>query len=204
MARQLVIDSLQITLPELNSQVSHIDEFGEVDFEVDFKVAESSNIELQSVEPQQRVGEDIVDLLGKVEDYSFAIYFTHPGRVAPLSLQNFKVHEKLGVVEVDLSRAYFPIINAKKSGKSYSAVLRDFIENDSVSKKWLFHPRYARRKQEAEFELEKKMSAAILVKNIQYEYSCGRCSRTWVGTEGESKCLNCNSPLHSHRKKKTQ
>lgn len=202
MARQMVNQSLNIMLPEFTSQVSHVDEnTGEI-LTVEFSVAEQKTVTLLDVLPEKRVGDVLVDLIGKIGEYVLAIYFTHPGRAAPLD-SRIPAYEKCGVIEVSLSNVYTHIVAAKSKNDSYSSALKRFLETDIRSKKWLHHPRFTRKRQEAEIELHNKLSVARSQRPAEINFSCGKCGHAWVAPASKSKCVNCNSHLYSFRNEKT-
>ncbi len=189
-------------LPGFKSQVCHIDEITGETLAIDFTVAAPTEVTLLNVEPEKRVGEVVVDLIGRVGDYTLAIYFTHPGRTSPLSNQ-ITLGDRCGLIKLSLDNFYAHIAGAKKQEESYSAALRRFLEKDVLSKMWLHHPRYLRKKQQAEMELGKRVSAVRSERLAETSFSCGECGHTWVGPASKSKCSRCNSHLYSFRNEKT-
>lgn len=202
MARQMVHQTLKIMLPGFRSQVCHVDEITGETLAIDFTVAEPTEITLLNVEPEKRVGEVVVDLIGRVGDYTLAIYFTHPGRSSPLNSQ-FTLGQKCGLIKVSLDNVYAHIAGAKMQKESYGAALRKFLEKDVSSKMWLHHPRYLRKKQQAEIELRKRVNVVRSERLAETGFSCGKCGHTWVGPARKSKCPRCNSHLYSFRNEKT-
>ncbi|CAN0570365.1 unnamed protein product, partial [Laminaria digitata] len=158
MARQMVRQTLNIMLPGFRSQVCHVDEITGETSAIDFTVADPTEVTLLNVETEKRVGKVVVDLIGRVGDYTLAIYFTHPGRASPLSDQ-VALGEACGLIKVSLDNVYAHIAGAKLQKGSYGDALRKFLEKDVLSKMWLHHPRYLRRKQQAEIDLSNRVSA---------------------------------------------
>tara|TARA_E500000305_G_scaffold32296_1_gene24393 strand:- start:3110 stop:3682 length:573 start_codon:yes stop_codon:yes gene_type:complete len=189
-------------LPGFRSQVCHVDEITGETSAIDFTVADPTEVTLLNVETEKRVGKVVVDLIGRVGDYTLAIYFTHPGRASPLSDQ-VALGEACGLIKVSLDNVYAHIAGAKLQKGSYGDALRKFLEKDVLSKMWLHHPRYLRRKQQAEIDLSNRVSAVKSERLAETFFSCGKCGHTWAGPASKSKCPKCNSHLYSFRNSKT-
>jgi len=202
MARQLVHQTLSIMLPGFRSQVCHIDEITGETSAIDFTVTELTEVTLLNVETESRVGDVVVDLIGRVGDYSLAICFTHPGRDFPLRDQ-ITLGGKCGLIKVSLDSFYKNLASVKLQKESYGAALRRFLEKDVLSKMWLHHPRDLRKKQQAEIELSNRLSAVRSERLAETSFSCGVCGHTWVGPASKSKCPKCNSHLYSYRNENT-
>ena len=99
-----------------------------------------------------------VDVYGLVGDFHFIIYFTHPGRDVPQVFHN-PPDTKCGIIGVSLDRLHsLFFVDGEKSIKSYLTILNDFLVNDVLSKKWIFHPRYKRLKESAKSKLAEEIS----------------------------------------------
>lgn len=202
MARQLTKKSLRFMSPEFNSHISEIDvDTGEI-FREPFAVTSRRWITLGGIESEKKVGDVTVDLIGKVGDYSLAIYFAHPGRVAP-PIINGLADDICGVLEISIAQIYKPMIIARRNEGSYESALRGFLEEDLSSKRWLYHPRYAEVKKMAEARLHEKIELARSKRVTKVPYRCGQCKQTWIGTMSNSKCPICDSSLFSFRGSET-
>jgi len=87
------------------------------------------------------------DLLYEVDGSRLVFFVFYKGRPVPNELKNLQ-DELTGVIGIDIDE--FKELCDTEAEKSYQNLLRDFIEQDIMSKVWLYHPR--------EIELRKQYS----------------------------------------------
>lgn len=101
MARQVVREQLEIIVPAYEDTISeYIEEYDEY-ISVPFTITEQQKVSLTNVSVEKIFMEIPVDIVGKVGDFSFVIYFYHPGREIPEILYN-PVGKKCGIVSISL------------------------------------------------------------------------------------------------------
>ena len=84
MARQVIEIGIIIALPKFTCTADR--QAKGAHFKEEFLVAKQSTIELNDVHKEVPFSNCVVDIVGKVEGFSFAIYFTHPNRRLPTEL----------------------------------------------------------------------------------------------------------------------
>jgi Zn finger protein HypA/HybF involved in hydrogenase expression len=224
MARQIIGGETEIALPEYKDSVSeYLPQFGRMINEV-FTISEQQKIILSNVQIEHDYLGIPVDVLGRVGEFSFIIYFTHPGRDVPLKF--FNPHNaKCGIISVSLAELPILFRSAHISKGSYHTILHDFLLNNTSSKEWVFHPRYRRCEQDAKSKLEKQkaqlMQSRRLSNTVESDsftptsentiiddpvvattkklavYECVMCHTTWQGWEPSgSICPKCNTHLY--------
>ena len=109
-----------------------------------------------------------VDIIGHIGEFSFIIYFTHPGRHVPAEFYH-PPDAHCGILALSLEPLPALFQTAKKQQKSYLKILHHFLCNNLPSKNWVFHPRYAQRKQQAMDKLQQQVEAIIERKIKQRE-----------------------------------
>ena len=129
MALQVIGGQIDILLPEYPDEGK-------------LKITGAKKLTLSDVKVEQKFSGVMVDVMGRVRDYAFILYFTHPGRAFPDALSEPK-DRRCGIVSISLDGLpnLFGIVGVKQS---YKDRLSDFIVNDIASKKWRYHPRHAR------------------------------------------------------------
>lgn len=173
MARQLIDSKITLGLPECRGVVEKLDDELGYPIQESFIVTQEQDLTIEKVEVEKNFSNISVDLVGHINDFQFVIYFVHPGRGVPPELSYPKVN-KCGVISVDLSSLPKLFSTARKSGKTYKDVLKDFLSTDRDSKKWIFHPNYKRSKVSAfeklykSIEKEKQLKA---IRNKQFKFS---------------------------------
>jgi hypothetical protein len=158
MARQLIGDRLSIKLPEYRD---HIDKYladSDQWISIAFTVTEQQTLALSAVEVEKTFAGVPVDVHGKVNGFSFVIYFTHPGREVPPELCSPNT-SKCGIIAISLSGLSRLFGSWRESTHSYYALLSEYLENDIASKRWIYHPRYKGCREKARQELQQKALA---------------------------------------------
>ncbi|MCF4175164.1 competence protein CoiA family protein [Vibrio sp. McD22-P3] len=139
MARQVIETGIKIALPEFKCTVDRLAKGAH--FKEEFLIAKQSTIELNDVHKEVPFSNCIVDIVGKVEGFSFAIYFTHPSRPLPTELDASN-NQQSGVLEIKLDDTHY-LFKEDRTGTRQLDRLEQFLQNDLSSKSWVFHPRKA-------------------------------------------------------------
>lgn len=229
MARQIIGREIEIALPEYKDSVTeYLPQFGREINEV-FTISEQQKIILTNVQIEANYLGVPVDLLGHIGDFSFIIYFTHPGRDVPQEF--FNPHNaKCGIISISLADLSILFRNSRISKGSYRTTLHDFLVNNISSKEWVFHPRYRRYVENAKRKLEKQKAKLkqsdrssktvestsfmstpenVVIENSVVatpkrlaEYECIMCHTIWQGWEPSgSICPKCNTHLYRRLKR---
>lgn len=215
MARQLIDGELPLALPELTDHVSrYVEELGAIQ-EMGYSVPTASSIVLKQCRVEVMFRAVLVDIKGKVEDFDFVVYFLHPGRTIPPEFEKLN-GEKVGVIAINLERLIAEFAKASSRQESYAKVLTDFLRNDLPSKRWIYHPRHAALRKQAEEKLEQAVAQAIKSHKDNQERSqvnsrridaapvskrpvaceCLYCGTRWDGqVPGLNRCPKCNDYL---------
>lgn len=226
MARQLIGDSLSINLPEYNDQIDeYLSDYGQW-VSVPFNVTKQQRLTLTEVEVEKSFTSIPVDVYGKVNGFSFVIYFTHPGREAPQELYSPST-SKCGVISVSLLGLSRLFRGERGASNSYLGLLSEYLANDIESKKWIYHPRYRSCEEEARKVLQQKklllkqthsvrqkMKKHSSVSAVAYDnsisvtpierppkrlanFECAMCHSTWQGLDPSgSVCPKCDTHLY--------
>ena len=168
MARQILGENLELLLPEYKDTVSlgltpfhgHID--------ARFSITGQRRITLSNIEIEQSFLGKPVDIIGHIGEFSFIIYFTHPGRQVPAEFYH-PPDSHCGILAISLEKLPWLFLNAKKQGKSYLKILHYFLTNNLPSKHWVFHPRHAQRKEQALIKLRQQAEQIIEKRKRQRE-----------------------------------
>jgi hypothetical protein len=229
MARQTIGEQIEIALPAYKGEVSeYVANYGQR-FNEQFIVAKQQKITITNMEVERSFLGIPVDVYGLVGDFNFIIYFTHRGRNIPQALRN-PPDAKCGIIGVSLDRLHsLFFMNAQRSTKSYLAILNNFLVNDILSKKWIFHPRFNRLEELARLKLAEKVKALKPRSNFGRKestyspkkqvdfgrfsielppqkpkrlavYECVMCTVQWQDMDpGGSVCPTCKSHLYRRR-----
>ncbi|MGF1761135.1 competence protein CoiA [Photobacterium sagamiensis] len=138
MARQVIENGITLDLPIFESQLEQHAK-GRL-FRETVVITPQQSITLEKVEKEQKFADTIVDIVGEVKGFSFIIYFTHPNRVLPDSLCNL-ADDKCGVLEIQLDHTHKLFQGKKTPASSHADKLRNFLQHDLSSKRWVYHPR---------------------------------------------------------------
>lgn len=193
MAKQLIKDKLTLALPAYLGTAEFRDErFGNL-FQENFVVTEEKYISIKEIEVETSYFGIGVDLVGKIKDHQFVVYFVHPGRKIPPELFH-PDNKKCGVISIDFSPLPDLFLKSRSRGASYKTALMNFLSDDRGSKKWIFHPNFQKAKANAiesiKLRIEKEMRLV--------SYKCLMCKVTWEGhIQGGNICPNCGEHLYS-------
>jgi len=206
MARQLIGSRLTLALPDYRSRVTQYVEDLHQTRTLDYLVTEARSVELEHVEVETSFADVAVDVKGKVGDFDFVIYLVHPGRVVPTELESLD-GAKAGVVAIDLQGMAGALARVKEAGGTYSQALGEFLAKNIASKRWVYHPRNAMMRQQAQAELAQ--SIAREVDEMRHRLSVGKAMTTESGrpmaaTKHQAKrqvqceCLFCGTKWDGH------
>ena len=144
MAKQLIGASCELKLPEYREHAFSYFKVGQERRNVEYLITREQNIKLEDVEVEKSFQGIRIDVFGKVKQYPFGIYFTHPSREQPVDPERFqKMH--IGIIEIDLTDLKERLAQARSSGSTYEIALKNFLASDIQSKRWLYHPRKQKR-----------------------------------------------------------
>lgn len=204
MARQVVSGSIALDLPAYRDSVDCRPTSYSRPRTIEFTVTESTSIVLSEIGIDTSFGGVPVDLVGQIGDFSFVVYFTHPGREVPSALRvNNLTDRRFGVVAIDLGGTAELFLARKGGATSYAEALRDFLSHDTESKEWIFHPRYERAKALA-LESSPRIGTPDLPSRLtthfparRGEFHCVICQLSWSDShDGRTTCPKCNSHLY--------
>jgi hypothetical protein len=214
MARQLIGHALDIELPPLHDCV-RCDENGHEDLVEWFTVTEGRRVRIVDVVVESSFSGFSVDILGRIADYTFVVYLTHPGRTVPDMLRH-PSDRRTGVLAIALDRIAEAFSEARSRGQSYQEVLVDFLAKDLRGKQWIFHPGYDAARAEAAAVLDarprrfpvrassKRFPRAVEVRPLltspptnRAEYKCVICNALWEAWHGggTADCPACHARL---------
>ncbi len=221
MARQIINNTLSIKLPEYSCQAEkYLTEYQHY-LNVPYTVTPRRNVTISDIEIEKIFMGLPVDIFGHIQDYSFILYFTHPGRKVPFEF-NAPDDKRCGIVSISLEPTHALFAKAKENNSSYKEELYKFLENDLKSKEWVFHPRQQYCEKLAKEQLQQQI--AEFVKNstiinvrkhsiaVQPEteftevekaprkmanFECIICHTEWKGLEpSDSACQKCKTHLY--------
>lgn len=206
MIRQLANDELTLLLPDYTDHIRKYCEVAKKYRTISFTITESSKVELVSVQVGASFSNVEVDLIGEVKQVPLVLYCTYPGRVIPETLYQPN-EKKCGVLEINLGSLAAKFQQVKKG--QYISELKYFLEQSVDGKHWIYHPKYAKAKHNAEKEfdnipIDNKASAYRQSTVHSYQlsqasvkvikaYKCISCNNEWSGSSYI--CSNCNTHL---------
>jgi len=158
MARQIIGDELQLHLPEYKETIIKYDQRFDRAFSKIFSITDSKTISLTNVEVEPTFTGIPVDIVGRIGNFRFVVYFEHPGRCVPHELIS-PSDTSCGILAISLDSLSRMFLKVKKGGISYQSVLLDYLTGDVASKRWVFHPRYQRCREQAFKTLEAEIAS---------------------------------------------
>ena len=160
MAKQLIGTHCKLKLPEYRERVFSNAKARQGQRSATYTITGEQDIELKAVEVEKSFKGVKVDVLGKVKNFPFGIYFTYPGREQPVDPERFQ-GMPIGVVAIDLTDLKVQFAQARDSGNTYISVLKHFLISDTLSKRWIYHPRRQKQQAIAEEHLAALMETEI-------------------------------------------
>ena len=230
MAKQLISTHYKLKLPEYREHVFGYSEVYQAQRSVAYTITREQLIELEAIEVEKSFEGIRIDILGKVKNFPFGIYFTHPGRKQPVDPERFQ-GMSIGVVAIDLTDLKVQFAQAQSRENTYASTLKHFLASDIQSKHWIYHPRRQKRQAAAEAHLAALIETKIPPSQVprkdqssnQYILSslpqapplqlqfqhvqceCMICNIEWEGIEpGLNPCPKCSSHLFRRVKEKIQ
>jgi hypothetical protein len=155
MIRQLAMGELKFRTPKYSISVEAYSERSHKSNRVSLPVTEERQLILTKPEVDAKFSKTNVDILGFVDSVPFLVYITHRDRQIPSEI-NPPNTEKCGVVAIDIGG--LPTLFEKEREGRYIEVLRKFIEKSPEGKSWIYHPRAAKARKEAEAQMEQWLS----------------------------------------------
>ena len=149
MARQLISEGVVIRLPEITIDA------GKGAIEISRTVTASQDVTLTDVKIDQVFMDATVDVVGKIGDYTFVIYFEHEYRSLPSKLQKDPEDNKCGIICIKLENNLF-LHGVGHVGKQYKDVLRESLALGTLKIEWIYHPRIKSGIEKIKSELKEK------------------------------------------------
>ncbi|MFO6425511.1 competence protein CoiA family protein [Motilimonas sp. KMU-193] len=149
MAKQLMAQGLEIDLPAYSRTLNELVQ-GATSKQV-IKIANKSSIDLTQVKIDTTFADCSVDIEGKVGDYTFVIYFTHPSRALPHKLADPPEHHS-AVLQIKLDDCH-GLFREKANTQRQLDQLKQYLQHELDNKAWVFHPRQIHLIQQAKQNL---------------------------------------------------
>lgn len=203
MARQVVGKSIVLDLPAYHDTIERrITPFSR-STSTRFTITEASSVELSAVEVEKTFNGVPVDLIGSIADFTFVVYFTHPGRDLPEALEAKNLAgRRCGVVAVELDHLA-ELFAKERCEVSHTATLGQFLSHHTQSKRWIFHPRCDRARTLALERLpqaSKPETARTPTLNStarRGQFHCVVCGLSWGAIhDGRTVCPKCSSHMY--------
>lgn len=179
-------------------------------------IKEASQVTLDTVEVDTRVEGQAVDVVATFRQARLLIGLDYPGRAFKTDLAS--IPPRSGVLCIDLKETH-TLFWQKASSDRFSERLRDFVFDDTTSKRWLYHPKQATAVADAREQLHRWMDEVRAARqrdplfNHQYlspppvlggradqvvEYVCRICQgQPYCGTAvGLNPCPQCHSHMY--------
>ncbi|HEC8710353.1 TPA: hypothetical protein R4C66_002168 [Salmonella enterica subsp. enterica serovar Poona] len=131
MAKQIIESGFRLSTPGYTGEVS--ERHDGITFSERFCVTTPGTITLDNVQKECLFEETIVDICAEINGYSLVIYFSHPERRVPFSLE-VPDNKQCGVLEIDLSKTRELFLSKNATSDRFDDVLKTFIEGDNHSK----------------------------------------------------------------------
>ncbi len=190
MAKELIGESLEFTTP-------HYFIHGK-------PVTESKPITIEQIVQDAKFEKCTVDVLGKMADRDFVIYFTHPERQLPHELRSPE-DKRCGIVQIqmdDWGRHFFH--TRSEPNASHTKTLLRLLIDDISCKRWVYHP----RQEEIQKRIAEEMTEAERIRKADFERPVRKNETNWSHQQDKSsqnirpsyaddgvksrKCFRCN------------
>lgn len=218
MAKQVVGEGFQLDLPGLTGQIAY---YQGVRWSLEykaFKVTDPATVVIERPAIDTSFSGASVDIVGTIKDFQFVIFFSQPDRVVPESLFEPE-NPKCGILEISLNSLFNEFLQKISLHKTYREILTDFLQHDVTSKKWIYHPRFKSKANQATEDLQRRgnildyrvipingkvapMSANLIQEpitiNRTVRFKCVMCRVQWEGLEsGGNRCPKCQEYLYT-------
>lgn len=155
MAKQIIESGFQLSTPGCTDKVS--EHRYDITFSESFCVTKPDTITLYNVQKECLFEETMVDIRAEVNEYPLVIYFSHPERSVPVSIEKPR-NKRCGVLEIDLTWTS-ALFQAKKTiYERFEDEIRTFLKEGNHAKKWIFHPRKSAALTKARTRLEEQIA----------------------------------------------
>ncbi len=229
MIRQLSTHGLKFRTPGYVDFLEAYSEISRQYHRIEFVVTEGSFIVLSNPQIGVSFSRAVVDILGYVSDVPFIVYITYKDRTVPTELNPPQIR-LCGIVEIGID-GLLKAFKQEKEGR-YIEVLKAYMEEKIDGKLWVYHPRAARARKQAEAKmaewlLQQKPSRAyrsevrsmsgsnasshsvpieqkpsMLPERKVEHYECVKCGAHWSGTSQH--CDICDTHLFTRLNKSAQ
>ena len=147
MIRQLAQQGLSLKTPALSGDVSAYDRISYKSKKFPYEVTSERDVLISTVEIGAVFKGVQVDVLASIGRYKLVIYVTYKDRRVPDPLKEL-TESDYGVLEINATHL-ITLYKEEKYGR-YTSVLQNFLTNNTVGKKWVYHPNEMSQKSEAE------------------------------------------------------
>lgn len=221
MAKQVFSNSFQLSLPGLMGKIEYYQGVRWVVEHNTFNVSDPKIVVMENIVMDATFCGNSVDIVGTIKDFQFVIFFSQPDRTVPDNLFEPE-NPKCGILEINLSALHNAFIQKQSQHQTYREILTDFLQHDLVSKKWIYHPRFKQRSNEA-IEQLKRLSNILDCSVVQLNgisrlepktvilpnqppctvnrivrFECVMCHVQWEGSvAGGNCCPKCQNHLYS-------
>ncbi|ECN1504218.1 hypothetical protein YT21_24285 [Salmonella enterica subsp. enterica serovar Newport] len=209
MARQIIEPGFRLFKPGYTGQISER-RHGKL-FSESFCVTDPGTITLGTVRKECLFEQTVVDICTEVNGYPLVIYFSHPERRVPVSLEK-PDNKRCGVLGIDLTGMEALFLTKNAASDRFDEVIKTFIEGDEHSKKWIYYPDKPSVRAGARARLEKKIAnwkpplkqvkiinnpCAHSERDRECRYECQMCKTKWSAFKYEKAvCPGCRCSAH--------
>jgi hypothetical protein len=210
MARQVLGAEANLRVPGLGYVARGFDRHGQ-QILVHRDVALERVVTLNAIQVEVAFHGAEVDFLGTVSGTELALYLTHPGRVSPELRMEGSV---AGVLTLALDELPARFGAERRKELPYRELLRQFLLDDVRSKRWLYHPRFASTRDEAESALKAMGGNVTRIRELDQvptqlsvthqvpaarpeAFLCVVCGSQWRASDSADNCPKCKTHLYS-------
>lgn len=195
MARQLLGNDLVLAPPEYRGRVCRYVPDLNGTRETEYRITPTGVTRLEQVLVEVDFSGVVIDLKGKVNSYDLAVYFIHPGRQVPDALSRFE-GETAGILAINLEGLAARFASRARDKMTYARTLSEFLSMDREHKRWIYHPRQARIRAQAEQILDAEVAREVGEATRIRRYECEYCGEKWQNRRGGLiRCPGCAKHL---------
>jgi ssDNA-binding Zn-finger/Zn-ribbon topoisomerase 1 len=155
MIRQLSSQGLKFRTPRYGDKIEAYGQLSHQRHRIEYIVTEGSTIELSNPKIGSTFSRVTVDVLSDVKKVPFVVYISYKGRNVPPEINPPDI-KRCGVVELNISD--LPNIFKQERKGRYLEVLREYIEETTGGKSWVYHPKMIQARKQAEEEMTEWLS----------------------------------------------
>jgi hypothetical protein len=214
MAKRLFLTCKTVSLPDFFIRLPKRDKVtNRLEF-ADSQVTGASVVNIESCQVETDLDGLGVDILVYVKGVPLVFYLIHPERALPVHEDDFK-GRKIGVVSIDLG-AFLNVLHTSSGvAGGYLSCLAKSLFEDSVGKKWVFHPKIEKMQSDwdkaqavapsqgnkprvkAGFDLKISEYDKIETKHYQARFRCLNCKHQWKGANFDRTCPSCKEHIYT-------